>query len=157
VTSIRRNGIERGDLQVESLAQPSESNRLLLRLLQTSDYATYLYLRLAALWGRFAGRTFSPRRRKGRSGNEVGPGGRHFSAEASGAKESVRQPGAVPCSARLQASMCLNLQCSPEGRRYKSLSLALNAEAKAPTHKPDESLGAGLRIEDTEGVVECQA
>ena len=157
VTSIRRNGIERGDLQVESLAQPSESNRLLLRLLQTSDYATYLYLRLAVLWGRFAGRTFSPRRRKGSSGNEVGPGGRHFSPEASGAKESVRQPGAVPCSARLQASMCLNLQCSPEGRRYKSLSLALNAEAKAPTHKPDESLGAGLRTEDTEGVVECQA
>src|SRR5712664_2457348 len=31
------------------------------------------------------------------------------------------QPDFGPCSARLQAGMCLHLQCRPEGRRYKSV------------------------------------
>src|SRR6266581_1407776 len=34
----------------------------------------------------------------------------------------VWQPGPALCSARLQAGMCLNLQCRPEGRRYKNIS-----------------------------------
>ncbi len=34
----------------------------------------------------------------------------------------VWQPGLALCSARLQAGMCLNLQCRPEGRRYKNFS-----------------------------------
>jgi hypothetical protein len=42
--------IERGDQQVEPLAQPSGLNLALARLLRASDRATYLYLRLAALW-----------------------------------------------------------------------------------------------------------
>jgi hypothetical protein len=42
--------IERGDRQLEPLAQPSRSNLALARLLRASDRATYLYLRLAALW-----------------------------------------------------------------------------------------------------------
>jgi signal peptidase I len=51
--------IERDGRQVESTAQPSGWKRVIVRLLQTSDYATYAYVRLAALWGRFVGRTFA--------------------------------------------------------------------------------------------------
>ena len=40
--------IERGNRNVELLAQPRASSRLIARLLQTSDRATYFYLRLAA-------------------------------------------------------------------------------------------------------------
>src|ERR1700681_2854204 len=35
-------------------------------------------------------------------------------------EESVWKPGASTCSAHLQVSMCLNLQCPPEGGLYKS-------------------------------------
>jgi signal peptidase I len=49
VTSIRRsNG--RGSREVEFQAHPFGSNALMLRALRTSDRATYLYLRLSALW-----------------------------------------------------------------------------------------------------------
>lgn len=42
--------VERGNRQVELLAQPVRSNRLIVRLLRTSDRATYFYLRIAAYW-----------------------------------------------------------------------------------------------------------
>jgi signal peptidase I len=71
--------IERGEQQVKTSFQANKLNYPLLRLLQTSDRATYLYLRLASLWGRFVGRTF-------RSDNEVGPREGLLSPEASGAK-----------------------------------------------------------------------
>ncbi|MBZ5698603.1 MAG: signal peptidase I [Acidobacteriia bacterium] len=45
--------VERGNRRIESIAQPSGRKRVIVRLLQTSDYATYAYVRLAALWGRF--------------------------------------------------------------------------------------------------------
>jgi signal peptidase I len=61
LTSIRRDGMERRDRQLGFVAQSSESNYPLARLLQTSDRATYAYLRLAALWGQFARRAFSSR------------------------------------------------------------------------------------------------
>ena len=51
--------IERDGRQIESTAQASGWRRGIVRLLQTSDYATYAYVRLAALWGRFVGRTFA--------------------------------------------------------------------------------------------------
>jgi signal peptidase I len=47
--------IGRGDQQLEPLPRATGSNHPLIRLLQSSDRATYLYLRLASLW-----RTFSP-------------------------------------------------------------------------------------------------
>jgi signal peptidase I len=51
--------VERGNRRIESTAQPSGWKRVIVRLLQTSDYATYAYVRLAALWGRFVGWTFA--------------------------------------------------------------------------------------------------
>lgn len=44
--------VERGNRRIESIAQPSGRKRVIVRLLQTSDYATYAYVRLAALWGK---------------------------------------------------------------------------------------------------------
>jgi signal peptidase I len=49
--------IKRGEQQVKTSSQASGLHYPLLRLLQTSDRATYLYLRLASLW-----RTLFPRR-----------------------------------------------------------------------------------------------
>jgi signal peptidase I len=49
--------IGRGDRQLEPLPRAIGSNHPLIRLLQSSDRATYLYLRLASLW-----RTLFPRR-----------------------------------------------------------------------------------------------
>ena len=48
--------IERGDRQVDTFAKATGLNRPLIRLLQASDRATYLYLRLASLWGTIVGR-----------------------------------------------------------------------------------------------------
>ncbi len=59
--------IERGDRQVKTTSQPGAFTYPLFRLLQTSDRATCLYLRLASLWGSLAARPFSPRRKKGMS------------------------------------------------------------------------------------------
>jgi len=42
--------VERGNRRVELLAQPVRANRLIIRLLRTSDRATFLYLRIAAYW-----------------------------------------------------------------------------------------------------------
>jgi signal peptidase I len=42
--------IERAGHQVEPPARPNGSNYSLLRLLQISDHATYLYLRLSKVW-----------------------------------------------------------------------------------------------------------
>ena len=42
--------VERGNRRVELLAQPVRPNRLIVRLLRTSDRATCLYLRIAAYW-----------------------------------------------------------------------------------------------------------
>jgi hypothetical protein len=42
--------VERGNQQVKSIAPPGGWRRVMARLLQTSDHATYLYLRLAACW-----------------------------------------------------------------------------------------------------------
>ena len=50
--------IERGDQKFDALPRFRTSNGLLLRLLQTSDYATYLYVRLAVLCGSLVSRTF---------------------------------------------------------------------------------------------------
>ena len=70
---------------------------------------------------------------------------------APGAKESVCELriGGIR-SARLQAGMCLHLQCRPEGRRYKSIPQASSQQtlkpsfyrrfdvtAEAVTHKAD--------------------
>jgi signal peptidase I len=60
--------IERAGRRVKSASRPGGFAYLLFRLLRTSDNATYLYVRLASLWGNLAARTFSPRRKKGRSG-----------------------------------------------------------------------------------------
>jgi signal peptidase I len=49
--------IERGEQKVNTSSQANGLNYHLLRLLQTSDQATYLYLRAASLW-----RTLSRRR-----------------------------------------------------------------------------------------------
>jgi signal peptidase I len=49
VTSIQRSD-ERGNRQVEFPAESFGSNDLMLRALRTSDSATYLYLRMSALW-----------------------------------------------------------------------------------------------------------
>jgi signal peptidase I len=71
--------IDRGEQQVKTSPKAMGLRHPLLRLLQTSDRATYIYLRLASLWGRFVGRTF-------RSDYEVGPREGLLSPEASGAK-----------------------------------------------------------------------
>jgi signal peptidase I len=42
--------VERGNQQVKSIAAPRGWQRVMARLLRTSDRATYLYLRLAACW-----------------------------------------------------------------------------------------------------------
>lgn len=42
--------VERGNRKVELSSQPNGLNRWIVRLLRTSDRATYLYLRLAACW-----------------------------------------------------------------------------------------------------------
>jgi signal peptidase I len=42
--------VERGNQQVKSIAAPGGWRRVMARLLQTSDRATYVYLRLAACW-----------------------------------------------------------------------------------------------------------
>ena len=52
--------------------------------------------------------------------------------EASGAEESVSEPGFGLCSARLQAGMCLHPQCRPEGRRYKNVSRTGVTQALKP-------------------------
>jgi len=53
--------------------------------------------------------------------------------EASGAEESVSEPGSVLCSARLQAGMCLHPRCRPEGRRHKSASrTGRHTDSEAP-------------------------
>jgi signal peptidase I len=49
VTSIQRSD-GRDNRQVEFPAEPFGSNVLMLRALRTSDCATYLYLRMSALW-----------------------------------------------------------------------------------------------------------
>ncbi len=49
VTSIERSD-GRGGRQVEVSTRPSGSSYLMFRALRASDRATYLYLRLAALW-----------------------------------------------------------------------------------------------------------
>jgi signal peptidase I len=49
VTSIQRKD-GHGNRQVEFLAESVGSNDLMLRALRTSDRATYLYLRMSALW-----------------------------------------------------------------------------------------------------------
>src|SRR6266852_8212586 len=62
------------------------------------------------------------------------------------------------CSARLRAGMCLNPQCRPEGRRYKSvsrtgchadskaaLSAAFFVRAEALTHSPRIAANRGLQ------------
>src|SRR5260370_38149009 len=66
VTSVQC-GDGRGHRQLQPADQLNAWERMIVHVLRTSDRATYLYLRLATLWGRFVGRTF-------RSDNEVGPG-----------------------------------------------------------------------------------
>jgi signal peptidase I len=60
--------IERAGRQIKSASRPGGLAYPLFRLLQTSDNATYLFVRLVSLWGSLGVRTFSRRRRKGRSG-----------------------------------------------------------------------------------------
>lgn len=62
VTSIQRDGIEHGDQEIKLSAQASGPNQALVRLLQASDHATYVYVRLAAFW-----QTLFPRRAKCRA------------------------------------------------------------------------------------------
>jgi len=54
----RVTSVERGTRRIACPTQPSGWQRVLVRLLQTSDYATYLYVRLATVWGRFLDWTF---------------------------------------------------------------------------------------------------
>jgi signal peptidase I len=58
--------IERGDRQVKIHSLPGGFSYGISRLLKASDRATYLYLRLASLWGRLAARPFSPWTKKSR-------------------------------------------------------------------------------------------
>jgi Peptidase S24-like len=64
--------IERGDREVKTTLQPGGFTHpfayLMSRLLQTSDRATHLYVKLASLWASLVARTTSTRRKKGRSG-----------------------------------------------------------------------------------------
>jgi signal peptidase I len=71
--------LNRGHRQIPLSAQSGGANGPLLRLLRTSDRATYLYLRVAALWGRFVDRRF-------RSDNQAAPGEGLLGPEGSGAK-----------------------------------------------------------------------
>jgi hypothetical protein len=73
--------VDRDGRQVKSISQPRGWKRVIVRLLQTSDYATYAYVRLAALWGRFVGRTFA-------SGAKV----RNSLAINAGAKAQAHEP-----------------------------------------------------------------
>jgi signal peptidase I len=65
--------------QAQPAARLNAWEQVIVRILQRSDRATYIYLRLAALWGRFVGRTF-------KSDIEVEPREGHLSPERSGAK-----------------------------------------------------------------------
>jgi signal peptidase I len=69
--------VERGNRKIDFAVRKSRWMRPIVRLLQTSDYATYAYVRLV---------TWRER---------------------------------ITCSARLQADIPLNTECSPEGQRYK--------------------------------------
>jgi len=48
----RVSSIERGNRQPESPSQRNGRERVVARLLQTSDYATHLYLRVVRFWGK---------------------------------------------------------------------------------------------------------
>lgn len=65
--------IERGDQKFGALPRFRTSNGLLLRLLQTSDYATCLYVRLAVLCGSLVGRTFRFRQNSRSAGRAFEP------------------------------------------------------------------------------------
>src|SRR6266581_4218123 len=58
---------------------------------------------------------------------------------------SLREPGLGPCSARLQAGICSNLQCRPEGRRYKILS-------RIDCHTPDSDVTRAATRSPTTGL-----
>jgi signal peptidase I len=49
VTSIQRGG-ERGHRHVQPSSNPNVWERMIVRVLQASDWATYLYVRLAGYW-----------------------------------------------------------------------------------------------------------
>jgi hypothetical protein len=57
----------------------------------------------------------------------------------SGAKESVFELDSGPCSARLQAGICLIPECPPEGGRYKNAAiLSFRTDSKAPVFQARE-------------------
>jgi signal peptidase I len=72
-------GDGRSHRQLQAVDRRNVWGQMIVRVLRTSDQATYLYLRLATLWGGFVGRTF-------RSDNEVRPGEGFLIPEGSGAK-----------------------------------------------------------------------
>ncbi len=93
VTSVQC-GDGRGHRHVQPDARLNAWDQVIVRVLQTSDRATYLYLRLATLWESIVGRTF-------RSDNEVGPGEGLLSPEGSRAQAPTHKPN-ESVAARLQ-------------------------------------------------------
>lgn len=60
--------IERGGRQLETASAPAGFSLALVRMLGTSERATYLYVKLADYWESFVSGTFSRRRKNGLTG-----------------------------------------------------------------------------------------
>ena len=60
--------IQRGGGQIKTTSRPRGFTYVLSRLLQTSDRATYLYVKLGSFWGSFASRTALRQQSNGASG-----------------------------------------------------------------------------------------
>jgi len=63
--------IQRGGGQIKTTSRPRGFTYVLSRLLQTSDRATYLYVKLGSFGGSLVSRTFSRRHRKGWCGDST--------------------------------------------------------------------------------------
>jgi signal peptidase I len=78
--------IQRSSGQAKTTSQPGGFSCVLSRLLQSSDRATYLYVKLASFWGSLVSRTFSCRQRSSWSGGSTkfeGPGAARVATQKS--------------------------------------------------------------------------
>jgi signal peptidase I len=94
--------IERGGRQLKTTSAPGDFSRSLVRLLQTSGRATYLYVKVASCWQKFVSQTFSLHRKNGLAGAGVNAANRGMGGAATPYYDENSQDEQIEIDARLR-------------------------------------------------------